>query len=143
MIKYLNNQRGDILGFIIIAPIIVWFFLYIIFCGMFLLDINQMNTIVNKSLSMALVEGQFTTKLQSDLKNELINAGFTEDKLEINITPTYAGDNNDLTYATRGNIIEISVIFKKPHIFYYTNFKSGGESKYYIGIKMQGMSEKW
>jgi len=145
MIKYISNKRGsgEILGFVIISPILLWFFLWIIFGGSFLLEINQMSTVVNKSLDKALVEGQYKTDLQQTLKTELINSGFTEDKLEITITPTAAGDSTNSTYSVRGEIIEITVIYKTPHVFYYTNFKSGGESKYYIGVQIQGMSEKW
>lgn len=144
MIKYLNNQKGEnIIGFIVTAPIIMWFLLYIIFGGLFLLDINHLTTVVNKSLDKAIVEGQYTTDLQRSLKNDLIMSGFTEDKLEINITPNASGDSDNMTYASRGEMIEITVIYKNPHIFYYINLKAGGESKYYIGVKIEGMSEKW
>lgn len=145
MLKYLKNERGDgnILAFIILSPIFLWFFLYIILGGSFLLEINQMSTIVNKSLDKALVEGQFTADLQLHLKEELINSGFTGDKLEITISPSVAGDSSNSTYATRGEMIEIMVLYKKPHVFYHTNFRVGGESKYYIGTKIQGMSEQW
>lgn len=145
MLKYLRNEKGDsnIVGFIVVAPVLLWFFVYIIFGGSFLLDINKMTTIVNKSLDQALVEGQYTMELHQKLKSELINYGFEEGSLEINITPSSAGDNNNGTYETRGQVIEVRVLYNKPHPFYYVNFKAGGESKYYIGVKIQGMSEKW
>lgn len=146
MIKYLKNERGesDILGFIIVAPIFLWFFLYIIFGGSFILEKNQMQTIVNKSLDEALVEGQYIADLQQTLKTELINSGFSdESKLEITITPTEAGDMNNTTYAVRGELVKITVIYKNPHVFYHTNFRVGGENKYYIGVQIEGMSEKW
>lgn len=145
MFKYLKNERGDgnILAFIILSPIFLWIFLYIIMGGSFLLEINQMTAIVNKSLDEALVEGQYSTDLQEHLRQELIDSGFTEDSLEITITPTAAGDGSNSTYVTRGNLIEVKVVYKKPHRFYYTNLKVGGESKYWIGTKIQGMSEQW
>ncbi|WP_440977648.1 hypothetical protein [Sedimentibacter sp. LTW-03] len=145
MLKYIKNEKGDsnIVGFIVVAPVLLWFFVYIIFGGSFLLDINKMTTIVNKSFDQALVEGQYTVELQQKLKSELTSYGFEEDSLEINIAPSSSRDNDNSTYEIRGKMIEVRVLYNKPHPFYYVNFKAGGESKYYIGVKIQGMSEKW
>lgn len=145
MLKYLENEKGDsnIVGFIVVSPVLLWFFVYIIFGGSFLLDINKMTTAVNKSLDQALVEGQYTVELKQKLKSELIDYGFEEGNLEISITPSSAGDNDNSTYGIRGEMIEVRVLYNKPHPFYYLNFKAGGEGKYYVGVKIQGMSEKW
>lgn len=145
MFKYLRNEKGDsnILGFIIVAPIMLWFFVYIIFGGAFLLEINQMNTVVNKTLDIALVEGQYTTNLRQTLETELANSGFDVSSLEITITPSVAGDGNNSTYVARGGMIGVTVLSREPHPFYNINFKAGSESKYYVGTQIQGMSEKW
>lgn len=145
MFKYFKNENGDgsILGFIIVAPILLWFFVYIIFGGAFLLEISQMNTVVNKTLDIALVEGQYTTNLRQTLEDELVASGYDTSNLEITINPNIAGDGNNATYVERGEMIEVIVLNKKPHPFYNINFKAGDESKYYIGVQIQGMSEKW
>lgn len=143
MLKNINNQKGDILGFIIVSPFAIWIITWLIFAGTFQLDKIQMDSIVNKTLDMALVEGQYENDLQQVLKDELISSGFTEENLKINISPNEAGDANNATYVKRGNIVEITVIHEKPHIFYYINFKIGGENKYYIATSTKGMSEKW
>lgn len=145
MFKYIRNERGgsEILGFIIVAPIMLWFFVYIIFGGAFLLEINQMNTVVNKTLDIALVEGQYTTNLRQTLETELANSGFDVSSLEITITPSAAADGNNSTYVARGGMVGVTVLSRKPHPFYNINFRAGSESKYYIGVQIQGMSEKW
>jgi len=143
--KSLSEQKGagEILAFIVVAPIFVWFFIYIILGGAFLLQKNDMSTIVNKKLDRALVEGQFTNTLQSELINELTSKGFNQSNLEITVTPNAAYDTSDGSYTTRGNEIEITVLYKNPHPFYYANFGAGSVEKFYIGTKIQGMSEKW
>lgn len=146
--KYLNNEKGlnVIIAIIIVTPFLVWLSVVLIFSGSFLLKKSNMTTIVNKALDEALVEGQFTTALQQSLKNELIDCGFNEeDKLEITITPTAAGDNDNNTYIKRGNTISLNVAYKKPDKIYYVLFKSSDESNYYIRVKTpgKGMSEKW
>ena len=145
MLRYLKNEKGDssILGFIIVAPVMLWFFIYIIFSGAFLLEINQMNTIVNKTFDIALVEGQYTVDLRHSLETQLISSGFDASSLEILITPSAAGDNNNSTYVGRGEMIEVAVLSRKPHPLYNISFKAGQESNYYIGVQIQGMSEKW
>ena len=143
MLKNINNQKGDILGFIIVSPFAVWIITWLLFAGIFQLNKFQMDSIINKTLDMAIVEGQYKNDLQQSLKEELVRAGFKEENLKINISPSEAGDINDTTYLKRGQVIEINVINEKPHIFYYINFKIGGESKYYIAASAKGMSEKW
>jgi len=143
--KSLSEQKGggEILAFIVVAPIFVWFFVYIILGGSFLLKKNDMTTIVNKKLDRALVEGQFTNTLQTELINELTSKGFSKSDLEISVTPNDAYDSNDGSYVARGTEIEITVLYKQPHPFYYVNLGAGSIEKFYIGTKIQGMSEKW
>lgn len=145
IISILRNQKGlnNVLSFVVIAPILTWFLTYIILSSDFYMDTNNFSVIVNKKMERALIEGQFTTNLKNELVDELGEKGFNESYLEIKITPSSAGDNNNTTYVTRGNEIEIIVIYKKPHSFYKINLGVGGEEKYYIGTKIQGMSEKW
>lgn len=143
----LSNKRGEsILGYIVVAPFLVYFILYLILGGAYFLKINDMTNIANKKLDRALVEGQFSNGLKMELENELENSGFTGSELEINITPLYAGDGTDGTYTPRGQEIELMIIYKKPHPFYHVNKFFApriGESKFYIGTKISGMSEKW
>ncbi len=110
------------------------------------MHINDMTNICNKKLDRALVEGQFTSAIRAELENELATYGFSGTNLEITITPSQAGDASDGTYAPRGQEIELTVLYKKPHWFYYINkffSPSLAESKFYIGTKISGMSEKW
>ncbi len=137
-------KRGEAtLGLMIVAPFLVYFLLYLIFLALFFLRINEMKTITNKMLDRAVVEGQFTIVLQAELKENLINAGFEEENLEINITPNASADISDFTYTKRGDEIQIIVIYKKPHNLYFLSFGAGGEKAYYISTKASGMSEKW
>lgn len=142
----LNNKGDSILGYVIVAPFLLYFTVYLILGGAYFLKINDMTNICNKKLDRALVQGQFTTSLQTELINELVLAGFHEDNLTITISPAVAGDSNNDTYIERGNEIQVTIIYKKPHRFYYPNkfFSSSlEESKFYIGTKISGMSEKW
>ena len=142
--KIIKSKRGEAtLGLIVVAPFLVYFLLYLIFLALFFIRTNEVRTITNKMLDRAAVEGQFTNALQAELKNNLINAGFEEEKLEIIITPSSSGDSNNTTYAKRGEEIEIIVIYKKPHILYFLSFGVGEEIEYYISAKVSGMSEKW
>ena len=145
IIYILKNQNGfnNILSFVVTAPILVWFLTYILIGSDFYMDTNNFSVIVNKQMERALVKGQFTTDLKQELIEELVQKGFNDSYLEIKITPGSAGDNNNTTYVTRGNEIELIVIYKNPHSFQKINLGVGGEEKYYIGTKIQGMSEKW
>jgi hypothetical protein len=145
MLKYIKNENGDssILGFVIVAPVMLWFFVYIIFGGSFLLEINQMNAIVNKTFDIALVEGQYTIDLRHSLETQLADSGFDASSLEISITPSAAGDSSNSTYVGRGEMMEVTVLSRKPHPLYNISFRAGQESDYYIGVQIQGMSEKW
>lgn len=145
IICILRNQKGasNILSFIIIAPILMWFLIYILLSSDFYIDANSFSVIVNKQMTKALVEGQFTTELKQELINNLVQKGFDENYLEINISPYSAGDYNNATYIERGKEIEISAIYKNVHAFYYVNLGVGQKENYYIGTKIQGMSEKW
>ena len=145
IINILKSQKGtsNVLSFVVIAPLLAWFLVYILISGDFTMDTNNFSVIVNKKMERALIKGQFTIDLRQELVDELVEKGFNESYLEIKITPTEAGDNNNTTYVTRGNEIEIIVVYKKPHYFHKINFDVGGDEKYYIGTKIQGMSEKW
>ncbi len=144
--KILSSKRGDILGFIIISPFILYIMLYLILGGAYLMKINDMSTIANKKLDRALVYGQFNEQLSAEMLLELEEKGFKSSDLEIDITPSEAYDSNDSTYATRGNEIQVTIIYKRPHWFYYVNkfvMPSLDEKNFYIGTKISGMSELW
>ncbi|WMJ77870.1 hypothetical protein RBQ61_02780 [Sedimentibacter sp. MB35-C1] len=143
--KYIKNQKGAITTIEVLAylPFIIYLIVYLVMGGLFLAEKNELNTIVNKKLDRAIVEGQFTVELKEELVNELDSKGFKEEKLEITITPDAADDSNNNTYISRGNEISIKVIYKKTHTFYYLNFAIGEESTFYPKAKVTGMSEKW
>lgn len=140
-----DNRGLSMLGFIIVFPFIIMFCVDIILCGAYFMKQNDLFNIVNKKLDRALVVGQFTTTLKSDLENELIKEGFDLANTEIVCTPAIAYDDSNSTYAPRETEIEIKVVHKKPHAFYYINkafVPSLSESKFYIGTKISGMSEE-
>lgn len=145
--KILTNKKGNsILGYIIIAPFLLYFILYLGLGGAYFLRINDLTNICNKKLDRALVEGQFTNALKTELQTELSSRGFSGSELQITITPTEADDGVDSTYVERGQEIELTVLYARPHEFYYVNrlFSPSLEaSKFYIGTKISGMSEKW
>ena len=148
MIKKIKNSLSErkgasIIGIIVLAPFFTWFFLYIIFGGLFFLEKNEMITIVNTKFDRALVEGQFTMDLKNELENALVDKGYDLNDIVIEVTPSECYDNDNGTYAPRGTEIELKVYHKKPHPFYYINFGIGSETRFYIGTKIQGMSEKW
>jgi len=145
MKKYISNENGasEIITFLVILPFVIYFIVYPIIGGIFLIEKNELTTIVNKKLDRAIVEGQFTTTLMTELIQELDTKGFKQEKLEITITPSMAGDNENNTYAIRGQEITIKVIYKQPHTFYYINGKLGSEDSFYPKTKVAGMSEKW
>lgn len=141
----IKNQKGAITTIEVLAylPFIIYLFVYLIMGGLFLIEKNELNTIVNKKLDRAVVVGQFTAELKEELISELDSRGFDSEKLEITIAPDAAADNNNDTYTTRGNEISIKVIFKETHTFYYLNFGIGEESTFYPKTRATGMSEKW
>lgn len=143
--NYIKNEKGasEIIAFLVILPFIIYFIIYLIIGGLFLVEKNELTTIVNKKLDQAIVEGQFTPDIKTELIQELDTKGFKQEKLEITITPTEAGDNDNNTYATRAQEISIKVIYKHAHTFYYINGKSGSEETFYPKTRVTGMSEKW
>ncbi len=145
MMNYIKNERGAIntIEVLVYLPIIIYIIVYLIMGGLFLVERNELTTIVNKKLDRAVVEGQFTVELKEELINELDVKGFKKDKIEISIIPDSAGDDDNMTYTKRGNEISIKVIYKKTHTFYYLNFGIGEESTFYPKAKVSGMSEKW
>lgn len=141
----IKNQKGAIgtIEILVYLPFIIYLIVYLIMGGLFLIEKNELSTIVNKKLDRAVVVGQFTSELKEELINELDSRGFNSEKLEITIAPDAAADNNNDTYTTRGNEISIKVIFKETHTFYYLNFGIGEESTFYPKTRVTGMSEKW
>lgn len=138
-----ENRGASILGFIVVAPFLVWFFLYLVLGGSFFLDKNDMITIVNSKFDSALVEGQFTMDLKQELVDELEAEGFDQSDLVIEVTPAECFDNDNGTYAPRGTEIKMIIYYEKVHPFYYINFGVGNEERFYPGTKITGMSEKW
>jgi len=143
--NYIKNEKGAINTIEVLAylPLIIYMIVYLIMGGLFLVEKNELSTIVNKKLDRAIVEGQFNAELKEELINELDAKGFKKEKLEISITPNAAGDNDNNTYTSRGNEISITVIYKETHTFYYLNFGIGEESTFYPKKRVTGMSEKW
>jgi len=143
--KHVNNEKGggEKLSFLVVTPIIVWMFSYIIFGGLFLIEVNELSTIVNKKLDIAVVEGQFTTDLKNELINELDGKGYKKDNLKIEISPASASDVNNDTYVSRANEISIKVVYEKAHPFYFINLGLAPETNFYPKTKITGMSEKW
>jgi hypothetical protein len=144
--KALSNKKGNsILAYVIVSPFLVYFMLYLVLGGAYFLRINDMTNICNKKLDRALVSGQFTNVLKTELQTELNDAGFSGIELEINITPIEADDGSDGTYAIRGQEVNLKVLYKKPHWFFYPHrmFGESDETKFYIGTEISGMSEQW
>lgn len=143
--NYIRDQKGSIgtIEILVYLPLIIYMIVYLIIGGMFLIERNELSTIVNKKLDRAIVAGQFTAELKEELINELDSKGFNKEKLQISITPVPAADDNNDTYAPRGNEISIKVIYQETHTFYYLNFGIGEESTFYPKTRVTGMSEKW
>lgn len=143
--NYVKNEKGtgEIIAFLVVLPLIIYFIIYLIIGGLFLIEKNELTTIVNKKLDQAIVEGQFKVDIKTELIQELDTKGFKQDKLEITITPAVAGDNDNSSYVARGQEISIKVIYKQVHAFYYLNGMSGNEEIFYPKTKITGMSEKW
>ena len=145
MIKYVRNEKGggEILSFLVVLPIIIWLFSYMILGGLFLIEVNELSTIVNKKLDIAVVKGQFTTEEKNNLINELNEKGYKKENLVIDISPEAASDTNNETYVKRGQEISIKVIYEQAHPFYLINFGLASEENFYPKTKITGMSEKW
>ncbi len=143
--NYIKDEKGAIetIEVLVYLPIILYLIIYLIMGGLFLVEKNELSTIVNKKLDRAVVVGQFTAELKEELINELDAKGFNKEKLEITITPDSAADSNNSTYATRGNEISVKVVYQEAHVFYYLNFGIGKESTFYPKSRVTGMSEKW
>jgi len=143
--NYIKNEKGAVgtIEVLVYLPLILYMIVYLIMGGLFLVEKNELSTVVNKKLDRAIVAGQFTAELKEELINELDSRGFNKEKLEITITPDAASDNDNNTYTSRGNEISIKVIYKETHIFYYLNFAIGEESTFYPKKRVTGMSEKW
>lgn len=139
-----KNKRGaSIISFIIVAPFLIYFILYVVYLSMFFVKINEMKLITNNILNRAIIEGQFTTVLKNDLIYDLNKAGYETDKLIIDIKPLHASDGRINTYVKRGNKITIRVVYTKPSNLYFLNFGLDDKTRYYISVKLSGMSEKW
>lgn len=145
MIKYICNEKGggEILSFLVVLPITLMLVSYVIFGGLFLIEVNELSTIVNKKMDMAAVEGQFTIDIKNGLINELDDKGYKKEKLIIEISPAAAADNNDSAYVKRGQEISIKVVYEQAHPFYYINLGLAEEKTFYPKTRVTGMSEKW
>lgn len=139
-----KNKRGaTIISFIIVAPFLIYFILYVVYLSMFFVKINEMKLITNNILNRAVIVGQFTTTLKDNLIYDLSKSGYEKDKLVIDIKPLHASDSRINTYVKRGNNITINIIYKVPNNLYYLNFGIVNKTKFYINVKLTGMSEKW
>ncbi|MCL4419544.1 hypothetical protein M1146_05605 [Patescibacteria group bacterium] len=147
MKSILKNNKGSILiEYIIIYPFLITFFLYLVLAGAFFMSHNEMTNITNLKMDRALVEGQFTPELLEGLTDSLTESGFNENSLQIQITPNEAQDTDTNTYVPRGQEIELIVIHAEPPPFYWINklfIWDLSEEKFYIGTKINGMSELW
>jgi hypothetical protein len=143
--NYIKNEKGggEILSFLVVLPIIIWLFTYMIFGGLFLIEVNELSTIVNKKLDIATVNGQFTAELKNELINELDGKGYRKENLIIEIAPDAASDSNNETYVKRGQEVSIKVIYEQAHPFYFINLGLAPEENFYPKTKITGMSEKW
>ena len=147
MAEILKDERGSsVVGYIVLAPFFLWFFMYLVLGGAYFMRRNDMINLVNTKFDRALVEGQFTTDLKAELTDKLNSMGFAEGVLEIEATPAEAFDNSNETYVSRGQEISITVLCRSPHPFYHINrIMAPGisEQRFYIGTRVMGMSEKW
>lgn len=145
MLKHVCNEKGggEILSFLVVLPITLLIVSYVIFGGLFLIEVNELSTIVNKKLDMAAVEGQFTIDIKNGLINELDDRGYKKEKLTVEISPVEASDNNNSTYVKRGQEISIKVVYEQAHPFYYINLGLAEEKIFYPKTRVTGMSEKW
>lgn len=147
MIKKLKSKSGNtMISFIITLPLLVAFMTYLV-CGF---TFNRANhdfyTITNSTFDRVLVEGQLTTELENEMLMKLEKAGFDKTKIEINVNKNEVFDNSDSTFVNRGEEIQVKILHKKPHYFYYINNiitrGNSNEKNFYIGSVFTGMSEK-
>ena len=76
--KYLKSEKGAVetVEILVYLPLILYMIVYLIMGGLFLIEKNELSTVVNKKLDRAIIEGQFTDVLKEELINELDLKGF-------------------------------------------------------------------
>lgn len=144
--KKLITKKGDgLLTFVIFSPFIVAFVMF--FVGLFTfsasVSIFQSNT--NSVFDRVLIEGQLTKNLKEELLTKLEANGFDRKYIEISSETSVLVDDIDSTYVKRGEPIEIQILYRKPHYFYYINkllLNNVKEETFYIGHVPNGRSEK-
>ncbi|MBA1336516.1 MAG: hypothetical protein HPY66_2951 [Firmicutes bacterium] len=147
LVYTLKDERGSsVVGYVVVAPFLLWFFMYLVLGGAYFMRRNDMVNLINTKFDRALLEGQFTAELKAELVDGLSGMGFEREKLEIEVTPEEAFDGSDETYVPRGREMGITVLYRSPHPFYYINRVMApgiSEQRFYIGARVTGMSEKW
>lgn len=108
---------------------------------------NRFITITSRTMDKVLVKGQLTNADRNEMYEALATIGMTDQsRVLITGSPVEAFDVSDATYAKRGQSITMTVIYDKPH--FIANMVSilnpgADKSRYRIGHRMEGMSEKW
>lgn len=147
MIKKLKSKSGNtLISFIVVLPLLVSFMTYFICVFTFNRANHNFCTITNATFDRVLVEGQLTSELENEMLMKLEKAGFDKTKIEINVNKNEVFDNSDSTFVNRGEEIQVKILHKKPHYFYYINNiitrGNSDEKSFYIGSVFTGMSEK-
>lgn len=147
MIKKLKSKSGNtMISFIITLPLLVAFMTYSVCVFTFNRANHDFYTITNSTFDRVLVAGQLTAELENEMLMKLEKAGFDKTKIEINVNKNEVFDNSDSTFVNRGEEIQVKILHKKPHYFYYINNiitrGNSDEKSFYIGSVFTGMSEK-
>lgn len=146
MLKSLKSKKGNtIISFIITLPILVTLMTYFVCAFTFNRANHDFYTITNSTFDRVLVEGQLTVALENEMLTNLEKVGFDKSKIEIKVNKSEIFDNSDATFLNRGEEIQLQILHKKPHYFYYVNkiiSRGGDEKSFYIGSVFTGMSEK-
>lgn len=104
-------------------------------------------SIATSTMDSVLVEGQLTNEAKDSLLSALSDIGMTDaSSIQIEASPSAVNDGLEATYAKRGEIITLKIIYTKPHFLgNVMAFVMPGTdvNKFLIGHKMEGMSEKW
>lgn len=140
MKEIFHNKRGNIVGYILIYPTLVFLFIFLISAGSFFIQKYMIYNVTSQHLDLALVEGQFTTDIKNSMREKSIGVGLKDEHLVINYSP-------DNTLVNRQEIMTIELIHNEPHALYHiARFFLGSNARpesFYIKSTMSGMSEKW
>lgn len=147
MLNKLKSKKGNtIISFIITLPILITLMTYFVCAFTFNRANHDFYTITNSTFDRILVEGQLTVALEDEMLTNLEKVGFDRNKIEIKVNKSEIFDNSDTTFLNRGEEIQVQILHKKPHYFYYVNKiiskGSSDEKNFYIGSVFTGMSEK-